>query len=74
LDFWRLVARIGVHEPTTTFVVDADAPNAAPVEAIIEDSALGEHERRMSSIRAAKVGAGPGRIPSANKDSVSGSI
>jgi hypothetical protein len=72
--FWRLVARIGVHEPTTTFVVDADAPNAAPVEAIVEDTALGEHERRMRAIRAAKAGVGPGRMPSANKDSVSGSI
>jgi hypothetical protein len=72
--FWRLVARIGVHEPTTTFVVDANAPNAAPVEAIVEDAALGEHERRMRAVRAAKAGVGPGRMPSANKDSVSGSI
>jgi hypothetical protein len=72
--FWRLVARIGVHEPTTTFVVDADAPDAAPVEAIVEDAALDEHERRMRAIRAAKVGVSPGRIPSADKDSVSESI
>ena len=72
--FWRLVARIGVHEPTTTFVVDADAPDAAPVEAIVEDPALEEHERRMSAIRAAQAGMGPGRTPSANKESVSESI
>jgi hypothetical protein len=72
--FWRLVARIGIHEPTTTFVVDADAPDAAPVEAIVEDPTLEEHDRRMSAIRAAQVGMGPGRTPSANKDSVSGSI
>jgi hypothetical protein len=58
--FWRLVARIGVHEPTTTFVVDADAPKAAPVEAIVEDAAVEEHERRMSAIRAAKAGVWPG--------------
>jgi hypothetical protein len=68
--FWRLVAGIGVHEPTTTFVVDANAPNAAPVEAIVEDAALEEHERRMRAVRAAKAGVGPGRMPSANKDSV----
>ena len=74
LDFWRLVAQIGVHEPTTTFVVDANAPSAAPVEAIVEDAALEEHERRMRAVRAAKAGLGPGRMPSANKDSVSGSI
>jgi hypothetical protein len=72
--FWRLVARIGVHEPTTTFVVDADAPNAAPVEAIVEDPALEEHEGRMNAIRAGRAGAGPGRTTSANKDSVSESI
>lgn len=72
--FWRLVARIGIHEPTTTFLVDGDAPNATPVEAIIEDPALEEHERRTSAIRAAKAGRGPGRIPSSNKESVSESI
>jgi hypothetical protein len=72
--FWRLVARIGVHEPTTTFVVDADAPNAPAVEAVIEDAALEEHERRMRAIRAAHAGVGTGRTSSANKDSVSGSI
>jgi len=69
LGFWRLVARIGVHEPTTTFVVDANAPNAAPVEAIVEDAALGEHERRMSAVRAAQAGTGPGRTPSAPRHS-----
>jgi hypothetical protein len=72
--FWRLVARIGIHEPTTTFVVDTDAPDAAPVEAIVEDPALEEHERRMNAIRAAQAGTGPGRTPTANKDSVSESI
>jgi hypothetical protein len=72
--FWRLVARIGVHEPTTTFVVNADAPNAAPVEAIVEDTALGEHERRMRAVRAAKAGVGLGRMPSADKNNVSESI
>jgi hypothetical protein len=72
--FWRLVARIGVHEPTTTFVVDADAPDAAPVEAIVEDPALEEHQRRMSAIRAAQTGMGPARTPCANKNSVSESI
>jgi hypothetical protein len=72
--FWRLVARIGVHEPTTTFVVDADAPDAAPVEAIVEDAALEEHERRMRAVRAARSGMGPGSTPSANKAFVSESI
>jgi hypothetical protein len=72
--FWRLVARIGVHEPTTTFVVDADAPNAPAVEAIVEDPALEEHQRRMSAIRGAQTGMGPARTPCANKDSVSESI
>jgi hypothetical protein len=72
--FWRLVARIGVHEPTTTFVVDADAPDAAPVEAIVEDPALEEHQRRMSAIRGAQTGMGSARTPCANKDSVSESI
>jgi hypothetical protein len=72
--FWRLVARIGVHEPTTTFVVDDDTPNAVPVEAIVEDAALEEHERRMRAIRAGQAGRGPGRTPSAKKDCVSESI
>lgn len=72
--FWRLVARIGVHKPTTTFVVDADAPDAVPVEAIVEDAALEEHERRMSAIRGAQAGMGTGRTPTANKESVSESI
>ena len=69
--FWRLAFRIGIHDSTTTFVVDAAAPDAAPVEAIVEDPALEEHERRMSVIRAAQAGMGPARTPSANKDSVS---
>jgi hypothetical protein len=72
--FWRLVARIGIHEPTTTFVIDADAPDAAPVEAIVEDAELEEHQRRMSAIRAAQAGMGPGRTPSSNKDAVSETI
>jgi hypothetical protein len=72
--FWRFVAGMGIHEPTTTFVVDADAPDAAPVEAIVEDPALEEHERRMSAIRAAQAGRGPGRTPSSSKESVSESI
>jgi hypothetical protein len=72
--FWRLVARIAIHEPTTTFLVDADTPDAAPVEAIVEDPALEEHERRRSAIRAAQAGTGPTQSPSANKDSVSESI
>jgi hypothetical protein len=65
---------MGIHAPTTTFVINADAPDAAPVEAMIEDPSLEEHERRMGAIRAAQAGRGPGRTPSANKDSVSESI
>jgi hypothetical protein len=72
--FWRLVAGMGIHEPTTTFVVDADAPDAAPVEAIVEDPAIEEHERRMGAIRAEQTGRGSGRTPSSNKESVSASI
>jgi hypothetical protein len=72
--FWRLVARIGVHEPITTFVVDADAPGAPPVEAIVEDPALDKHEHRMRTIRAAQAGKGSGRTASANKEEVSESI
>jgi hypothetical protein len=74
IGFWRLVFCIGLHESTTTFVVSADKPTGASVEAIVEDPALEEHERRMSAIRAAQAGTGPGRTPSANKDSVSESI
>jgi hypothetical protein len=72
--FWRLLVGMGIHEPTTTFVVDADAPDAAPVEAIIEDPAIEEHERRIGAIRAAQTGRGSGRTPSSNKESVSASI
>jgi hypothetical protein len=70
----RLVARVGIHEPTTTFLIDADGPFAPALEAIVEDQALEEHQRRMSAIRAAQAGVGSGRTPSANKDSVSESI
>jgi len=72
--FWRLVAGMGIPEPTTTFVIDADAPDAAPVEAIIEDPVLQEHQRRLDAIRAAQTGRGPSRTPSSNKESVSASI
>jgi hypothetical protein len=74
LALWRLVFGMGVHDVTTTFVVDAGDPHAPPLETIIEDPALAEHARRMEAIRTGQAGIGSGRTPSANKESVSGSI
>ena len=73
LALWRLVCRIGVHEPTTTFA-PADNPKSEFLETIIEDPALADHARRMRTIRSVKSGKLVPRHSLPDKDAVSGSI
>ena len=71
---WRLVFGIGLHDVTTQFVADPAAPNAKPLETIIEDPALADHARRIDAIRSAQAGVGTGRKSSGDKGTVSESI
>jgi hypothetical protein len=71
---WRLAFGMGVHDVTTTFIANSERPDREPLEAIIEDPALAQHEARMQAIRAGKAGFGSGRTSAADKDSVSESI
>ena len=70
MGFWRLLG-LGVRAPTTALELTASGET---IETIPESPALAEHARRMAAVRSAQTGAGTGRRPAENKDSVSGSI